>query len=222
MRRNWWRTSGEVWQEIFGGGGGIVRSIFHQNSTANFTIELHYEVVFCYGGRLWPSVPFSFFLRWHVCRVNFARRFFSSHEFSSEKCSEIFPEKFEPLFCGSEKNPRKIPSKFPTKFFKFPCDKIKKKNHRRASAGAQGELLPRLGRASICEHSLQCFLIAVLNFAARTALTLRSRRAHGNLKETPAEAFQKLLNEVSAKGVKLETKLRNVLRKLPRNSPRNF
>ena len=30
--------------------GKIVRSIFHQNSTANFTIKLHYEVLGC-GGR---------------------------------------------------------------------------------------------------------------------------------------------------------------------------
>ena len=60
--------------------------------------------------------------------------FFSSYEFSYEKCSDIFPEFFEPLFCGSEK----IPAKFPTKFPKFPGEKSKK-NHRRASAGAQGE-----------------------------------------------------------------------------------
>ena len=41
---------------------------------------------------------------------------------SYEKCSDIFPEMFEPLFCVSEKS-HKIPAKFPTK---FPC-KIKKK-----------------------------------------------------------------------------------------------
>ena len=29
--------------------GKIVRSIFHQNSTANFTIKLHYEVLGCGG-----------------------------------------------------------------------------------------------------------------------------------------------------------------------------
>ena len=46
-------------------------------------------------------------LRWHVCRVNFARKiFFLSHEFSYEKCPEISPESFEPLFCGSEKIPQ--------------------------------------------------------------------------------------------------------------------
>ena len=51
FRRNWWRTSGEVWKEIFELLllGKIVRSIFHQNSTANFTIKLHYEVLGCGG-----------------------------------------------------------------------------------------------------------------------------------------------------------------------------
>ena len=51
FRRNWWRTSGEVWQEIFELLllGKIVRSIFHRNSTANFTIKLHYEVLGCGG-----------------------------------------------------------------------------------------------------------------------------------------------------------------------------
>ena len=31
--------------------------------------------------------------------------FFSGYEISYEKCSEIFPESSEPLFCGSEKIP---------------------------------------------------------------------------------------------------------------------
>ena len=39
--------------------------------------------------------------------------FFSSHDFFSRQCSEIFPEMFEPLFCGSEKS-RKIPAKCPS------------------------------------------------------------------------------------------------------------
>ena len=42
---------GEVWKEIFELLllGKIVRSMFHQNSTANFTIKLHYEVLGCGG-----------------------------------------------------------------------------------------------------------------------------------------------------------------------------
>ena len=72
-------------------------------------------------------------LRWHVCRANFARKTFLSYELSYEKCSEIFPEFFGPLFCGSEKS-RKIPAKYPAK---FPCKKLK--THRWASAGEQGE-----------------------------------------------------------------------------------
>ena len=51
---------------------------------------------------------------------------------SYEKFSEIFPEIFEPLFCGSKKS-RKIPAK-------FPSQKIKQ-IHRRAPVGAQGEQL---------------------------------------------------------------------------------
>ena len=46
------------------------------------------------------------FWRWHVCRVNFARKIFFELRISYEKCSEIFPEYFEPLFCGSEKIPQ--------------------------------------------------------------------------------------------------------------------
>ena len=50
--------------------------------------------------------------------------FFSRHEFSHEKCSEIFLEIFEPLLCGSEKIPQnsrqislpKIKKKTPTSF----------------------------------------------------------------------------------------------------------
>ena len=52
--------------------------------------------------------------------------FFASHEFSYEKCSEIFPESFfEPLFCGSEKIPGKFPPNFPPNFPNFP-EKIQK------------------------------------------------------------------------------------------------
>ena len=33
-------------------------------------------------------------------------RIFGGYEFSHEKCSEVFPENVEPLFCGSKKIPR--------------------------------------------------------------------------------------------------------------------
>ena len=52
-----------------------------------------------------------------------------------------FPRNFWAFVLWVRKNPRKIPSKFPTKFSKFPCEKSKK-IHRRASAGAQGEWIP--------------------------------------------------------------------------------
>ena len=64
-----------------------------------------------------------------------AKDVFSRHEFSHEKCSDIFPEIFEPYSVG-QKRSHKIPAKFPAK---FPYKKSRK-IHRRASAGAQGEL----------------------------------------------------------------------------------
>ena len=45
-------------------------------------------------------------LRWHVCRVNFARKIFFELRIFLRKMPEISPEIFEPLFCGSEKIPQ--------------------------------------------------------------------------------------------------------------------
>ena len=77
-------------------------------------------------------------LRWHVCRVNFARKIFFELRILLRKMLRNFPRNFWAFVLWVRKNPRKIPSKFPTKFSKFPCEKSKK-IHRRASAGAQGE-----------------------------------------------------------------------------------
>ena len=62
--------------------------------------------------------------------MKFARKIFSSYEISHERCSQSFPEMFEPLVCGSEKIPQNSRQ--------ISLQKIKK-IHRRASAGAQGE-----------------------------------------------------------------------------------
>ena len=67
---------------------------------------------------------------WHVCRTKLARKIFSGHKISHEKCSEIFPESFEPLigplFCGQENYfNREIPAKLPAR---FPSQKSTKKS----------------------------------------------------------------------------------------------
>ena len=85
-------------------------------------------------------------------------RFFSSHEFSYEKCSEIFPENFEPLFCGSEKISGKFPPNFPLNFPNFPA-KNQKKIHRWASAGAQGEHFTWIGHTPTGSYSRKGVLL---------------------------------------------------------------
>ena len=47
---------------------------------------------------------------------------FGSCEFSYKRCSEMFPEICEPLFCGPEKKRAKFPTKCPAK---CPCEKSK-------------------------------------------------------------------------------------------------
>ena len=72
-------------------------------------------------------------LRWHVCRTDFAQELFLNYEFSYEKCSGIAPKCFDPLSGGSEKSPQN------SSYISQRKKKKKTKNHRRASAGAQGE-----------------------------------------------------------------------------------
>ena len=83
---------------------------------------------------LWPAIlRFAVcghkprMLRWHVCRVNFERKIFCELRILLRKMLRNFPEILSLCSVGQKKS-RKIPSKFPTKFSKFPCEKLKKKN----------------------------------------------------------------------------------------------
>ena len=140
---------------------------------------------------------------WHVCRTKLARYIFFEARIFSRKCSEVFPEMFEPLFCGSEKI-RKIPAKFPAK---FPSQK--QKIHRRASAVAPGEYLEKgwkrtdshLQNAGACpvklcplaqketwpflKRHLLCSLESALTLCATSNLPSPSKWQHGkdNLEE---------------------------------------
>ena len=78
-------------------------------------------------------------LRWRVCRVNFARKIFIELRIFLRKMLRNFPRLLLSLYSAGQKNPAKFPPNFPAK---FPCEKSKK-NHRRASGGAQGEEIVR-------------------------------------------------------------------------------
>ena len=64
-------------------------------------------------------------LGWHVCRVNFARKMFFELRIVLRKMLRNFPRNFWAFVLWVRKKSRKIPSKFPTKFSKFPCEKSK-------------------------------------------------------------------------------------------------
>ena len=70
-------------------------------------------------------------LRWHVCRVNFARKIFCrATNFLTKNAPKISPKFLRLCSVGQKRSWKKswkIPSKFPTKFSNFPCEKSKQK-----------------------------------------------------------------------------------------------
>ena len=67
-----------------------------------------------------------------------------SYEISCEKCSEIFPEFIEPLFCGSETNPANVPPNFPSNFPAKTKIKNKKKDSPTSFCRSAGRKSPLL------------------------------------------------------------------------------
>ena len=105
------------------------------NAIHTYECREHVSAEWINGGFLWWWWR-GFFLRWARVQSEFCMNFFLlSYEFSHEKCSEIFCEILEPLFCGSEKIPQDSRQISHQIFLRN-----QKKKHRRASAGAQGEI----------------------------------------------------------------------------------
>ena len=75
--------------------------------------------------RVLSDLPKYVSLGWHVYRAKLARCFFLELRIVLRKCSEISPEIFEPLFCGSKEIP---PNSFQTSHKRISCKS--KKNHR--------------------------------------------------------------------------------------------
>ena len=67
------------------------------------------------------------FLRWHVCRVNFARKMFFELRIFLRKMLRNFPRNFRAFVLWVRKNPGKFPPNFPLNFPNFPAKKNKKK-----------------------------------------------------------------------------------------------
>ena len=130
--------------------GKFFPQFFPKNSRPKFTprivgipLQFHFlePPIFCLRGRPTKGVAevrstkiSTTLLGRHVCRTKLARKIFSSHKYSHEKCSEITPKCLSLYFMGPKKHPAKS-CQISCKIF---LPKIKK-NHRRASAGEQGE-----------------------------------------------------------------------------------
>ena len=99
------------------------------------------------------------FLGWHICRRKLARKIFFEARFFSRKMLRNFPRIFWAFLLWVRKNPAKFPSQ------------NQKENHRRASAGAQGEhLCFFFSQLSTREHSL--ILILILSLSRSPSLSL--------------------------------------------------
>ena len=85
-------------------------------------------------------------LRWHVCRVNFARKIFFEPRIFLREMLRNFPRNVWAFVLWVRKNPRKIPSKFSTKFSKFPCEKSKKFTDELLQERREKELTPKKHR----------------------------------------------------------------------------
>ena len=77
------------------------------------------------GAVVWRFSKSAVLLRWHVCRVNFARKiFFEPRIFVRKMLRKFSPKLLSLRSVGQKKSPENS-SKFPTKFSKFPCGKSK-------------------------------------------------------------------------------------------------
>ena len=82
-------------------------------------------------------------LRWHVCRVNFARKIFFELRIFLRKMLRNFPRKCLSLCSVGQKKSQENSLQISHQIFQISLRKIKKSS-RRASAGVQGEP-PHLG-----------------------------------------------------------------------------
>ena len=69
-------------------------------------------------------------LRWHVCRVNFARKIFIELRIFLRKMLRNFPLRFRNLCSVGQKKARKIPAKFPCKKYKKFTDELLQERNR--------------------------------------------------------------------------------------------
>ena len=73
-----------------------------------------------------PLVEHQLFLKVAHLQSDGARKIFFEPRIFLRKMLRNFPRTFSAFVLWVRRNPRKIPSKFPTKFSKFPCEKSKK------------------------------------------------------------------------------------------------
>ena len=115
--------------------------------------------------------------------------FFSRHEYSHEKCSEIFLEIFEPLFCGSEnsaKFPPKFPANFPDSVWKLGC--IVKGEGQESPLSSQFSWGSGFSQERLFSRNIPCKPTCLYNAPSLHAVEPTHRRASAGAQRKASEA----------------------------------
>ena len=118
--RAWQPPAADLWHRCPYSCAGL----FNHKPSGRFLACFDVLVLFCFP----ISNFFCVFFKVARLQSEFCTKdFFRATNFLTKNAPKLSPNFLSLCSVGQKKHPRKIPSKFPTKFSKFPCEKTKKK-----------------------------------------------------------------------------------------------
>ena len=165
----------------------------HNNNARGINIQLHAHQLHinnCWGINC-VIIPAPMVLRWHVCRVNFARKIFFEPRIFVRKMLRNFPRIFWAFVLWVRKIPGKFPPNFPLNFPNFPAKNLKKFTDELLQERRENMVLdfPRLGdlqpyetwKLRICSESVfrLCLTSGLLRVLSATFILSKNSRVLG-------------------------------------------